>query len=306
MTRIDVKPAAVAPVARRADPPALPRRVKQWELTELVAEGALARAYRARAAGSPDDRPAPYAVKVLRRRWENDDRALGTLFREALVGRTVAHPHLISVLAAILREPPYFLVMPWLDGWTLQQWLAGGERVDLPVVLWIARQVAEALGALAASGWMHGDVKPSNILVSPEGHVTLLDLGFAQRAGDEPGSVAGRCLLGTCNYIAPEMITSTLAGDIRSDIYSLGVVLFEMLAGRLPFEGDDLAEIIAAHKQARAPELRRLAPHLPAGVVRLVRRMLSKEPLRRPQTPSELIDRLAALEIHAFAERSLS
>ena len=133
--------------------------------------------------------------------------------------------------------------------------------------------------------------------------MTLLDLGFARRA-DETGSVVERCVTGTCNYIAPEMITSALRADIRSDIYSLGVMLFEVLSGRLPFEGKDLAELATLHRQARAPDLRRLVPHLPTAVVRLVREMLAKQPLRRPQTPRELIDRLAALEILTFGERA--
>jgi serine/threonine-protein kinase len=148
-------------------------------------------------------------------------------------------------------------------------------------------------------------VKPSNIFVSPEGHVTLLDLGFARRA-EETGSVIERCVTGTCNYIAPERITSALRADIRSDIYGLGVVLFELLSGRLPFEGENLAELVIQHRQARPPDLRRLAPHLSTGVIRLVREMLAKDPLRRPQTPRELINRLAALEIASFGERSIS
>jgi serine/threonine-protein kinase len=112
-------------------------------------------------------------------------------------------------------------------------------------------------------------------------------------------------VLGTVGYLAPEMIVSALRCDIRSDIYSLGVVLFEMLAGRLPFTGRTLAELATQHRQDRAPDLRRLVPHLPAGVIRLVREMLCKEPLRRPQSPRELIDRLWALEIGSFSERTL-
>jgi serine/threonine-protein kinase len=186
---------------------------------------------------------------------------------------------------------------------TLRHRIESERHIDLPEALWIARQTAEAMDALHAAGWMHGDVKPSNIFISPEGHVTLLDLGFARRC-NETGSAADRFVVGTCNYIAPEMIVSAVRPDIRSDIYSLGVVLFELLAGRLPFTGRDLAELAGEHQSASPPDLRRLAPYLPAEVVLLVRRMIAKEPLRRPQTPRELIDRLVELEIATFSERA--
>ena len=276
--------------------------VPGWELVDPVAEGSLARVYRARATGAGPDQPADYAVKVLRRRRHDDPQAVALFRREALVARSLAHRHLVPVLAAGLQRPPYWLVMPWLEGVTLEEQLAQESRLELPAALWTARQVAEALSALDTSGWMHGDVKPSNIFISPNGHVTLLDLGFARRR-HESASVSGRCLLGTLRYIAPELVTSAIGSDIRSDIYSLGVMLFEMLSGRVPFEADDLAELVIKHKQARAPRLRQLVPHVPTGVARLVREMLAKEPLRRPQTPDELIRRLAALEISTFSER---
>jgi serine/threonine-protein kinase len=252
---------------------------------------------------------------MLHPQWQDDPRAVRLLQREALVGRSISHPHLVSILQANLGRPPRFVVMPWLDGSTLQAQLRAGPDhpadgallrmvpVDLPVALWIARQVAEALEVLDAAGWMHGDVKPGNVFLSPEGHVTLLDLGFARRR-EETGSAVDRLLTGTCNYMAPELITSRLRADIRSDIYSLGVVLFELLSGRLPFTGGSLAELAEQHRQARPPDLRRLALHLPQAVVELVHQMLAKAPLRRPQTPRELIDRLVALEIATFSERA--
>jgi serine/threonine protein kinase len=110
--------------------------------------------------------------------------------------------------------------------------------------------VAEALDALHAAGWMHADVKPSNVFVSSSGHVTLIDLGFA-RSADERGSIADRPLLGTLNYMAPEVLYSSRGGDIRSDVYSLGVTLFEMLTGRLPFDSQDVAEL-ASQQRAHA------------------------------------------------------
>jgi eukaryotic-like serine/threonine-protein kinase len=187
-------------------------------------------------------------------------------------------------------DPPYTHTNAW-------------SRFDLPEILWFARQVAEGLDALWRAGWMHGDVKPSNIFISPEGHVTLLDLGFARKMA-ETGSAVDRYVTGTCSYLAPEWITSTLRADIRSDIYSLGVVLFELLSGGLPFDGRDLAELATQHLQAAPPNLARLAPHLPNELTDLVRRMLAKDPLRRPQTPRDVVDELAALEIATFAERA--
>ncbi len=303
MTRSPVTSRTASGVGRRPASAALPRRLKHWELSGLVGEGSLTQVYRARPAGAQGDRPAAHAVKLLRPQRQQDARAVGVLRREAQVGRTVSHPHLIPILEAGVHGPPYFVVMPWLAGRTLAEEQASQGPLDLPALLWLARQVAEGLDALHAAGWMHGDVKPANVFVSPEGHVTLLDLGFARRP-DETGSVVDRCVVGTCNYIAPEMITSALGADVRSDVYSLGVVLFELLSGRLPFEGSDLAELAAQHKQARPPDLRRLVPQLPTDVVRLVHEMLAKEPLRRPQTPAELIERLVALEIDTFGERT--
>lgn len=288
--------------AEGAAHPAAPCRVKQWDLVRLAAEGNLAEVYQVRPSGTADDRPAMYALKMLRHRWRDDPAAIATIQREALVGRQVAHPHLLPVLAGCVGQAPYFVVSPWLDGVTLAQRRTGGATLDCVELVWIARQVTEALDAMEQAGWMHGDVKPSNIFLSPEMHVTLIDLGFARRPA-EVGSVVDRCVLGTCNYMAPETITSALRADIRSDIYSLGVVLFEMLAGRLPFRGNSLSELATQHRQAAVPDLRRLAPLAPLELVRLVRQMLAKDPLRRPQTARELLGRLIALEIGLFDQR---
>jgi eukaryotic-like serine/threonine-protein kinase len=285
-------------VARTAKSPC---RVRQWDLVEFAGKGSLARIYRARPAGSPAERPADYAVKMLRRCWQDDPAAVRLLQREALVGQGVSHPHLVPVLAASVLEPPRLLVMPWLEGASLQARLATGETFSIPKALWIARQTAEALDGLHAAGWTHGDVTPGNIHVSPAGHVTLIDLSFARRR-DEIGSAADRPIMGTCSYIAPEYLTSALRPDIRSDVYSLGVVLFQMLSGRLPYQGRDLAELATRHKQSAPADLARLAPEAPREVVALVRRMTAREPLRRPQSPRELVRLLVALEIGGFSQ----
>ncbi len=150
--------------------------------------------------------------------------------------------------------------MPWLEGASLEAFFKTRRLFDPPAALWIARQTAEALEALDRAGWRHGDIKPSNIHVSSQGHVTLLDLGFAQRRGEKAeGNVA---LAGSGHYLAPEHAVSGARADIRSDIYSLGAVLYRLLSGRLPLEGETLESLVTAQKCTAPLHLRRAAPHV--------------------------------------------
>lgn len=282
-----------------------PNMVDGWELLEHVADGSYSSVYRARPADRCSPLAAAYAVKILREPWGDRPEIVELLRCEAHVARQVCHPHLISVLASGTTRKPYFLVSPWLTGQTLTRIVASGKSIALPTILWIVRQAAEALDGLEKAGWIHGDVKPGNLIVSPEMHVTLIDLGFARPLG-EGGTVVDRPITGTYHYIAPEMITSRLTADIRSDIYSLGVVLFEMLSGQLPFRGGTLEELAEQHRTVRPPDLRQLVPTLPAGLTRLVREMLSKNPWRRPRHAGEVVQRLTEMEIAVFAERSIA
>lgn len=302
MTQADVNTSVQSGTARRMGPMEPLPRVKGWELAALAAEGSLARVYQARPAGAPADTPAAYALKMLRPEWQQDPRAIALVQREALVGRRVTHPHLIAVLSAGTREPPHFVLMPWLAGNTLADQLLDKKGIEPPLAFWIARQVAEALQALHEAGWMHGDVKPSNIFVSPEGHVTLLDLGFARRT-DRPEPAIERCVTGTCNYLAPETLSPGHRPDTRGDLYSLGVVLFEMLSGRLPFEAPDAATVARLHRTVRAPDLAQLMPELPTEAHVLVQELLAKQALRRPATPREVVDRVIPLEIATLPRR---
>lgn len=295
---------AAEPEASSGTSPARLERVDGWELVSRLGESELAEVYRARPLGCAATAPTGYVFKRLLSDRANDSRAIACLVREAQLGQSLVHPHLVSVLASRTQAPPYYLVMPFLEGSTWAERWAGGHRPDLATALWHARQVAEALDCLHQGGWTHGDVKPANVLVSSDDHVTLLDLGFARRADEEPGSALDRVVLGTPHYLAPERISSRLRSDIRSDLYSLGVSLFELLAGRRPFEAATLAELATSHCQTPAPDLRVLAPAVPCEVARLVEQLLAKDPLRRPQSPRELIDRLVDLEIAHFAARS--
>jgi serine/threonine-protein kinase len=215
----------------------------------------------------------------------------------------LTHPNLLPVLSASVRQPPFYVVTPKLDGVSLAQILTEQGRLDVPLALWIARQAADGLSALFdATGMIHADVKPANILVSPSGHATLLDFGFAQTPS-EARHWATRPLAGTLAYIAPEMVTSALAADPRADVYSLGVTLYETLAGRRPFESDDPGELAALQREARPADVREHRPDAPEAVAALLNAMLAKDPLRRPDSARELADRLVRLEVDCFALR---
>ncbi len=273
-------------------------RLGPWLLEELLGEGALARVFRARVADSNDSRPGQYAIKLLNERWHDDPLALDRLRNEAIVGRAVSHPHVIPVLDAHVHRPPYYLVMPLLPGRSVVNLLATRRRLSVPTALWIARQTSEALAALHAAGYAHGDIKPANLMLSPAGHVTLLDLGCARRI-DEEAALAERPLQGTPDYWAPELFTGGQA-EPRTDLYSLGIVLFQMLAGRLPLLASSLAELAAAKRVAALPGVRCFAPGVPSEVAQIVREMTARDPLRRPQQARDLIRRLMALEVNTL------
>ena len=281
-------------------------RIGPWQLVRLIHESELTRVYVARPVDSTDDQPANYVVKVLRKEWWRDPQAIEMQRRAAWLGRAISHPHLLPVLTANVGQAPFYFVMPKLDGRSLADLLASGRGLPLPITLWIARQVAEALAALHEStGMIHADVKPSNIFVSPEGHATLIDLGFAH-APSEQLHWSSRPVVGTLSYIAPEAITSSLSAAPCSDLYSLGVTLYEMIAGRLPFDAAAPDELVRMHREAKPMCIRHCVPQLPKPVASLVHRLLAKESLRRPASAAEVAEDLMRLEIECFSLREPS
>ncbi|MCA9174793.1 MAG: serine/threonine protein kinase [Planctomycetales bacterium] len=266
-------------------------RVGSWELLRRVHRGEYADVYLSRPAGAIQS-CADYVVKVLREERCDDPTAVAMMTSEAAAGRAVLHPHLAPVLEAHLRSTPRHLVMPRLEGVPLSVLLREGQ-CGLRRALRTARQVAEALAELHDHGWRHGDVKPANVMISPEGHATLIDLSMAAPV-TQPGQG-----LGTPTYAAPELQAGTPGAS--SDVYSLGVMLFELLAGRAPFELNSPQQLADAHREEPAPSLRDLAPQVPAGAARLVRRMLQKSPHDRPFA-TEVIEELTPLEIEVFAD----
>lgn len=299
----------------------VPRQIGPWRIVGLAGEGAWTRVYRAAPLVAPLGSPADYALKVIRPDRATDPIASRLLQREEYVGRQVSHPHLSPVLSSRVDRPPFYLATPFLTGSTLAEVLAsravglstvGSSTVGLRTVglsvldaLWYVRQTAEALLALHAAGWIHGDIKPTNIFVGTSGHVTLIDLGFARRVDGPVDAHAvpwqALPLAGTPAYAAPEVHLAREEIGRPADIYSLGVTLFEALTGRRPFDERDPAALATAHCQSAPPALRDARFDLPDEAERLVTSMLAKDPSERPGTP-DVIDALVELEIAALGD----
>ena len=275
--------------------------VGRWRLVSRISDGPLASLFLARPDHSPPHHPADYVVKMLQPAHVQDRMAIELLRREANLGSQAIHPHLISLLAAHVEDPPYYLVMPRLVGATMRELIARGTPSLVPEMLWYCRQTVAALGALHERGWLHADVKPDNIFISPAGHATLLDLGLARRTGRMRGPDP-QPFVGTLNYAAPETFSDTRGVDVRSDIYSLGVTLYEALTGRVPFACESSIEIVEAHRTATPINPRSVNPQIPAGVNRLLSHMLAKDPLRRPASAAECAECLVALEVETIGD----
>lgn len=288
-------------VPRRRLPAAtLARQVPDLDLLMLVGQSPFAEVWLVR------DRPTGMlrALKQLRSDSPNAATGRQLLWNEAEVGRRVQSEHVVRIVETRLDGRPPHLLLEWLAGETLEARLTRERQLCCAESLWIARQCAQGLTDLLAAGFFHGDVKPSNIFVGRSGSVKLIDLGFARpdkRIVDDLNE-SDRELTGTPEYLAPEALVPREQGLAARDLYSLGVVLYRMLAGVRPFQGEGVAETIREHQQSVPPRLRSLAPHVPADVEDLVHRLLSKQPVRRGTGLKNLVHELISLELSAFDE----
>ena len=284
----------------RAAPRQVTPTVGPWHLVRQLGQGTWTDVYQARPTTSARAETADYVVKVLKPSCQHDPVAIQVLQREVFVALQVRHPHLSSVLSAHTDSAPRFVVLPYVDGISAADALRAVGRFIVPRALWIVRQTAEGLQALHGHGWLHGDVKPANIIVSANGHATLSDLGLARPLDDSRSSELA--LTGSMTYACPETFNPNVRFSAGSDVYSLGVTLYELLTASRPFDDEEPTDLAAAHLVRPAPDPRRVVPQLPPRVSRLLRQMLAKNPLRRPAMP-ELIDWLVDLEVETFSER---
>jgi serine/threonine protein kinase len=267
-----------------------------YEILSCLGGGMLTAVYAARAGD------APCVVKTLRPDWQDQPLAIKLLQREARACLAVAHRHLVKLIDTHVLTPPYFLAMEMLPGESLRSRLKRDYCLNVATALWIARQTAEALAALHKKGFIHGDIKPDNIRLVGDGNAILLDLGFAHRLGENASLFEAGYILGTVDYLAPELCGPTPKDDPRSDLFSLGVVLFEMLCGRLPYPAGSVVETLRRHQHEPPADISTHIHALPAGLGDLLSRLLNQQPNRRP-TAARLVQELIGFEIAALARR---
>jgi serine/threonine protein kinase len=249
---------------------------------------------------------------VLRPDWEDQPVATKLLQREARAGLAVKHPHLVTILDTHALTSPFYIVMAYLSGESLRRRLRREYRLDVSTALWIVRQTAQAVAALHRKGFIHADIKPENIRLADApaagqrqadgARAILLDLGFTHRPGENAPFRDLGYVLGTVNYLAPELCGNEPGDDPRADIFSLGVTLFEMLTGQLPYPAGAPLDTMRCHHSDEPKLLTDVLPEMPAEVTELVDRMLSREPHHRP-TAERLVQDLIHYEIASLGQR---
>jgi tRNA A-37 threonylcarbamoyl transferase component Bud32 len=279
----------------------------KYRVLEPLGSGGMARVYR----GYHPQLDRFVAIKVLRSDLVDDESFLTRFRREAQAVAALRHPNIIQVHDFDVEDDIYFMVMELLDGDTLHTRLNDYRVRDEPMpwgeMVRILLDVLDGLAFAHQEGMVHRDIKPANILLTRRGQAVLADFGIAQIVGGTRHTVSG-ALLGTLNYMAPEQGLEGVS-DVRSDLYSLGVVFYEMLTRRPPFDADTPLAILLKHVNDPLPLPRGLNPAIPAPLERIVLKALTKDRNGRFQSAAEMAEALkkaaAAAQIGLPARISL-
>src|SRR5947208_1598541 len=230
------------------------------------------------------------AIKFLNERHAGDDQFVERFRREAKNAAGLSHPNIVNIYDRGEAEGTYYIAMEYLEGRTLKQLLVAHGPTPIPIALEYTRQVLAALGFAHRHGIVHRDIKPHNVVVGPDGRLKVTDFGIA-RSGTSQMTEAGS-IIGTAQYLSPEQARGSPV-DQRSDVYSVGIVLYEMLTGSVPFTGDTPLEIAMKHLSAvpEPPSAKR--PEVPRSLDLVVLRALAKNPEDRFGSADEMDDDLA-------------
>lgn len=279
----------------------------KYKIEELIKSGGMGSVYR----GKHVLMEKTVAIKVLRPSLAMDNVVVARFSREAKAASRINHPHAVTVTDfGEAENGVVFLVMEYLDGQTLKDIIRHEGALPLPRVVEIVRQIAGALDAAHQQGVVHRDLKSDNVMLSEQSGgdwAKVLDFGIAKiqefEGNRDHDITAPNLVIGTPQYMSPEQCAQTGPIDARSDVYSFGIILFEMLSGRVPFTGESPTVIMMKQVQDPPPSILEARPDLPAAIGGLVERALAKQPGDRFQTAGDLSEALAAIasEVPAVA-----
>jgi serine/threonine protein kinase len=280
-------------------------KFEKYHVEKLLAKGGMGAVYLVR----HEVLDTRFALKVLfpHVAAQNTD-FVERFIREAKLSSTIRHPNLIIVHDAGCNAETglYYLVMDYVPNGTLRDKLAVSGRILPCGVLTIIRQIAEALRVAHNCGTIHRDIKPENIMFDEDGNARLADLGIAKSINGDTMLTMAAAVMGTPSYMSPEQAKDSGKIDERADVYSLGVVLYEMLAGHCPFSGNTPLEILSkVISDEKAPNIEDKCPDLPLGMASLVHDMIEKDLDRRIATIDILLSRIAAIEGDSAAPNDL-
>ncbi len=274
----------------------------RYEITELLGQGGMSAVYKA----YDPNLKREVAVKLIHAHLSNDPEFVRRFEAEAAAVARLSHPNIVDVYDFDHDGNVYFMVLEYLRGETLQQRLRRLNEADrlmpLEEVIGIQSQICEAVDYAHQMNVIHRDLKPANVMISPEGKAVLMDFGIVKIVGEQQHTATGT-VLGTARYMSPEQIRGDSV-DYRSDIYSLGVMLYEMLSGRPPFDAESAMTVMRMHLEEPVPDIRDIAPHVPEAMLDILNKALAKYPDARYQTAGDLAADLRAVLAAYPTERS--
>jgi len=266
----------------------------RYRLEAKLGSGGMSTVYLAR----DETLDRPVAVKVMHREMSEQADQLERFRQEARAVAKISHPNVVSVIDAGEDGGHPYIVFEYVEGETLKQRISRIGALDVQESIAYAIEIARGLSIAHGRNLVHRDIKPQNVLIDDEGRAKLTDFGISRQLEQDGMTATGR-VLGTTDYVAPEQAMGR-AVDPRSDIYSLGVVLYEMLVGQVPFHADSQVGVAMKHVNEDLPDVQRRRPEVSAAVALVVERSTAKEPAERYQDVGEMIDDLeTALEVEA-------
>ena len=256
----------------------------RYRLERLIARGGMAEVW----LGHDTFLDRQVAIKVLKRHIARDETAIERFRREALACAGLNHPNIVAVYDAFAHSGNQVVVMQYVQGRSLRDLLDKKKRLTPSLTIMMGAAIAAALDATHRHGLVHRDVKPGNILVRPDGHFLLADFGIAKALNTRDGEdlTNDNIMMGTAKYLSPEIVRGKPL-DGRADLYSLGLVLYECLSGKVPFLCDNDADTALARLQREPTDLGHLRPTLSPRLVRVVHKLLARNPEHRYQSGDE-------------------